>query len=64
MKVVLAMILKRYRLEFNPCRPVEPVLNITMAPKYGLRMTVRQDGDFEDGAGCVAGRIRDLVALD
>jgi cytochrome P450 len=64
MKTVLAMILKRYRLEFNPCRPVEPVLNITMAPKFGLRMVVRDDTCFENGAGTAVGRIRDLVSLN
>jgi cytochrome P450 len=63
MKVVLAMILKRYRLEFNPCRPVDPILNITMAPKFGLRMTVRDDARFDDGVGNVTGRIRELVQM-
>ena len=63
MKLVLAMLLRRFRLEFDPSRPVDPVLNITMAPRSGLRMKLRDDTRFELGVGNARGRIRKLVEL-
>lgn len=61
MKLVLAMLLRRYHLELDHSRPIEPVLNITMAPRHGLRMTVRDDTNFDAGVGAVRGSIRRLV---
>jgi len=61
MKTILAILLRRFRLEFDPRRPVHPMLNITMAPKGGLAMTVRTDNNFSAGAGGVRGRIRNIV---
>lgn len=63
MKTVLAMTLRRFRLEFDPRQRVDPVLNITMAPRSGLRVIVRDDDDFGAGVGGVRGRIRRLVRL-
>ena len=62
MKLILAMLLRRYRLEFDLRQRVDPVLNITMAPRNGLRMLVRTDGNFETGAGLVRGGIGRLLA--
>jgi cytochrome P450 len=64
MKVVLAMILRRFRLELYSRRPVDPVLNITLAPRNGLWMTVRSDEEFSESAGSVRGTVRRLVDLD
>jgi len=64
MKAILAMVLNRYRLELDSRLPVDPVLNVTMAPRAGLRMTVRDDTDFDLGkASHVRGSITRLVRL-
>lgn len=63
MKTVLAMILQNFRVEFDPRCRVDPVLNITMAPRSGLRIIIRDDDDFEAGVGAVRGRVRRLVHL-
>jgi cytochrome P450 len=61
MKTVLAMLLRRFRLELDRRQSVDAVLNITMAPRDGLRMIVRNDSDFTGGVGGVRGNIRRLV---
>lgn len=63
MKVVLAMILRRFRLELDTRHPIDPVLNITMAPRHGMRMFVRDNADFQAGVGNVRGGICKLVEL-
>jgi len=63
MKAILAMLLRRFRLELDPRHPVDPVLNITMAPRSGLRMFVRGDANFDAGVGGVRGSITRLVDL-
>ncbi len=63
-KTVLAMLLKRFRLELEPGQRIDPVLNITLAPRYGLQAIVREDNNFEAGVGNVRGGIRKLVQLD
>jgi cytochrome P450 len=63
MKAILAMVLRRFRLEFDPRHPVDPVLNITMAPRGGLKMFVRSDTNFDAGVGGVRGGITRLVDL-
>jgi cytochrome P450 len=63
MKTILAMVLRRFRLEFDPRTDVDPILNITLSPRRGLRMFVRDDDNFEAGAGDARGRIRRLVHL-
>ncbi|HVN39482.1 MAG TPA: cytochrome P450 [Myxococcota bacterium] len=62
MKLILAMLIRRYRMEFHSHQRIDPVLNITMAPRHGLRMRVHCDGDFESGAGSVRGSITALFA--
>jgi cytochrome P450 len=62
MKLILAMLMRRYRLEFDLSQRIDPVLNITMAPRNGLRMRLMCDDDFETGVGLVRGSIRRLLA--
>jgi cytochrome P450 len=64
MKTVLAMALRHFRMEFDPRWRVDPVLNITMAPRAGLKMIVRSDQNFQVGVGGVRGRIRTLVSFN
>jgi cytochrome P450 len=63
MKLVLAMVLKRFRLEFDVSQRVDPELNITLAPRRGLRMIPRTDADFSRGKCRVRGRVGELVRL-
>jgi cytochrome P450 len=63
MKAILAMLLRRFRLELDLRHPVDPVLGITMAPRRGLRMFVRGDTNFDAGVGNVRGRITALLDL-
>ena len=63
-KVILAMLLQRYRLEFVPKHPIDRTGTIVMRPKYGLFMKVHaQDRQFTAGVGKVKGNIRDMVNL-
>ena len=63
-KVILAMLLQRYRLEFVPENPIDRAGTIVMRPKYGLSMKVHaQDRQFAEGVGKVEGNIRDMVNL-
>lgn len=63
-KVILAMLLRRYRLEFVPNNPIDRAGTIVMRPKYGLSMRVHvQDRQFAEGVGKVEGNIRDMVNL-
>lgn len=64
MKIVLAMLLQRYRLQFVPKVDVDRVGVIVMEPKYGLPMTVhQQDRQFTQGVGGVRGNVREMVKL-
>ncbi|HAA27885.1 MAG TPA: cytochrome P450 [Cyanobacteria bacterium UBA8553] len=64
MKIVLAMLLQRYRLEFVPKVDVDRVGVIVMEPKYGLPMTVhQQDRQFTQGVRSVRGNVREMVNL-
>lgn len=63
MKAVLAMVLRRFRVELDGRRPVDPVLNITLAPRRGVGMRVGTDSRFGDGVGRARGRVRALVRL-
>ncbi|MEP0911714.1 cytochrome P450 [Leptolyngbya sp. GB1-A1] len=63
-KIILAMLLQRYRLQFVPRRSIERSGVIVMAPKYGLPMIVQaQDRQFYQGVGGVRGDIREMVNL-
>lgn len=63
-RIVLAVLLGRFRLEFLPVRRVDRFGNIVMAPKQGLRMKIcPRDGQYQRGVGSVRGNIRELVEL-
>lgn len=63
-KIVLAMLLQRYRLQFVPANPVDRAGIIVMKPKHGMPMKIhRQDRQFKAGVGAVEGTIRDMVHL-
>ena len=63
-KIVLAMLLQRYRLEFVPQKPIDRSGIIVMAPKHGLSLGVHpQDRQFHLGVGVVQGNVREMVQL-
>ncbi len=63
-KIILAMLLQRYRLEFVPENPIDRAGTIVMKPKQGMSMKVhKQDRQFQAGVGTVQGNIRDMVNL-
>jgi cytochrome P450 len=63
-KIVLAMLLQRYRLQFLPQVKVDRVGVIVMAPKCGMPMLVhKQDCQFAQGVGGVRGNVREMVKL-
>ncbi|WP_375767935.1 cytochrome P450 [Archangium gephyra] len=62
MKLMLSMLLPRFRLSLPPGARVDPLVRATMRPKGGLPMRLHaQDKRFERPE--VRGRIRELVAL-
>ncbi|MBE9059753.1 cytochrome P450 [cf. Phormidesmis sp. LEGE 11477] len=64
LKVVLAMLLQRYRLELVPTVPIDRYGLITIAPKNGLPMRIHaQDRNFNSGVGGVRGNVREMVDL-
>lgn len=61
-KIVLAMLLQRYRLALAPGARIDRQVSITVAPKYGMPMLVaRQDRQFSRGT--VRGNIHEMVDL-
>jgi cytochrome P450 len=62
-KLILAILLQRFRLEMPDRARVDPRVAITMAPKGGLRMRVRRRTDGASRGGGVRGRVRELVDL-
>ncbi len=60
-KVVLAMLLSRFRLELPAGSRVDPRVAITMAPRGGLRMTVRAGGGAPARAEGFGGEVRRLA---
>lgn len=62
-KIVLAMLLQRHRLELLPGDAVNRRVAITMAPRDGLRMRVRASGAWSAGPRDLRGNIRQLVEL-
>jgi cytochrome P450 len=62
-KLMLSMLLPRFRLSLSPGTRVDPLVRATSRPKGGLPMRLHaQDKRFERSA--VRGKIRDVVALD
>jgi cytochrome P450 len=62
-KIVLATLLQRFRLELPDGARVDPRVAITMAPRGGLPMTVRDRRAPLRAPGRVRGRVRELVRL-
>ncbi|NDJ52412.1 MAG: cytochrome P450 [Chloroflexi bacterium] len=64
LKVILAMLLQRYRFEFAGGVSIDRYAGITMTPRKGMPMIVRrQDHAFERGVGGVRGNVREMVKL-
>ncbi len=64
MKIVLAMMLQRYRLQFIPGTAVNRLVGFTTSMKPGLPMIVcKQDREFDRGVGNVRGNINEMVNL-
>jgi cytochrome P450 len=64
LKLVLAMLLQRYRLEPIPGLPIDRRVLITISPRNGLPMIVRcPDGHFDRGVGGLRGNIRECMEL-
>jgi cytochrome P450 len=63
-KIVLAMLLQRFRLQCVPRIKVDRTGLIVMAPKQGMPMIVhKQDRLFNLGVGQVRGNVREMVKL-
>ena len=63
-KIVLAMLLQRYRLQFLPQVKIDPTGLIILTSKQGMPMQIHaQDHQFGQGVGSVQGRVRNMVAL-
>jgi cytochrome P450 len=61
-RIVLAVLVQRYRLELLPSTRIDRFVNITLSPKRGLPMVVReQDRDFARSKAEVRGDIREMV---
>lgn len=64
MKIVLAMLVQRFRMEMAEPRPrVDGRVAITLAPNGALKMRVRKRTDAPRPAGGVRGSVTKLVAL-
>lgn len=64
LKVILAMLLQRYRLELPAGLRVDRQLVITLAPAPGLPMRLFvQDRQFARSAGSIRGKVRTMVDL-
>ncbi len=64
LKVVLAMLLQRFRWEFLPGQVIDRKGLISLKPKSGINMKVHlQDYQFSDGSGGVQGNINEMVQL-
>ncbi len=63
-KIVLSMLLQKYRLEYIQNQTIDRFGLIVMAPKNGIKMIVRQqDSNFTQGVGKVKGNVREMVEL-
>ncbi|MBW4628349.1 MAG: cytochrome P450 [Brasilonema octagenarum HA4186-MV1] len=63
-KIVLAMLLQKYRLQYLCQQPVERSGFIVMTPKHGMPMILhKQDRQFAEDVGGVRGNVREMVHL-
>jgi cytochrome P450 len=63
-KLVLAMLLKRFRPEIIPGTRIDRQVSITMWPRHGLPMMVRlPDRQFHQSRGEVRGNVHEMVDL-
>ncbi|MGC4090907.1 MAG: cytochrome P450 [Polyangiaceae bacterium] len=63
-KIVLALLVQRFRFELAPGSKVNRFLSITMAPRPGLKMRIlRQDRAFSKTSCNVHGNVREMVAF-
>jgi len=64
MKIVLAILLQRYRLQLVHRAKVDRFGAIVTKPKYGIPVVVHtQDRQFMHGVGGVRGNVREMVDL-
>jgi hypothetical protein len=61
-KIVLAMLLQRYRLALSPGARIDRRVTITMSPKHGMPMVVATPGGRLQ-PGRVRGNVREMVEL-
>jgi cytochrome P450 len=63
-KIVLAMLLQRFRMQLVPNARLDRFGFVTIAPRGGLHMLVsKQDRQFNYGVGGVQGNVREMVHL-
>ncbi len=62
-KIVLAMLLQRYRFELAPLARIDRRVAITMAPKHGMPMIIRRADTAWRRDGTPRGDIHDIVSL-
>ena len=63
-KVVLAILLQKFRFQCLPQQTINRSALIVLAAKGGLPMLIsQQDRDFGKGVGGVKGNIKELVEL-
>ncbi|MCA9069177.1 MAG: cytochrome P450 [Planctomycetaceae bacterium] len=61
-KIVMSMLLSRFRVEFLPGQTIERVGTIVSAPQHGIQMKICPlDGEFHRGVGTVVGNVREMV---
>jgi cytochrome P450 len=64
-KVILSMIIQRYRVALLPNATVDRDVQITMAPKKGMTMSIHApDKRFNEGYTPIQGDVRELVNLN
>lgn len=64
MRVVVAMLLQRYRFEFIPGTRIDRRVEVTLTPRGGMPFMVRRpDHQFRRGTGDVRGNIHQMLTL-
>jgi cytochrome P450 len=63
-KIVLAMLLQRFRFELVAGARIDRLVTATMGPRSGVPMVIRpQDRQFSQGVGTARGNVREMVAF-